>query len=439
MLEQSAKLTEKVADFSRYKADFPVFEKYLSLHYLDSAATTQKPRCVIEAIAQCYEHTCAPVHRGLYDLAAQASEYYEQARNVVARFINAPTAEQCVFTRSATESINMVANGWARSRLRKGDEIWISEMEHHSNYLPWQRVCQDTGASLKIIRVSPDGELLADAAQGLFGDKVKLIALTQISNVLGCINPVAKIASRAKQSGIPVLIDACQSIGHMPVDVQDIDCAFMAFSAHKMYGPNGIGVLYGKQEFLDQCEPLLLGGGMVDRVALCTDRQAPKQIRDQSSRQRSEWAGLPERLEAGSPNLTGAVGFAAAIKYVEHIGLLAIQEHAANLAKQASVALQSLPGVSVFGKHDNIPGQGLHGGIVSFAVDGVHPHDMAQVAAEYQVAIRAGHHCAQPLMHALGVNSTARASFGVYNTAQDVDALVAATVEAVSLFSRKPV
>jgi len=415
-----------VSNLALRKNDFPVFDNAPELIYLDSAATSQKPRCVIDAIASCYESSCAPVHRGLYDMAANASVLFESSRETVSRFINAASAQQCVFTRSATESINLVASGWARQRLEPADEVWVSEMEHHANYLPWQRVCQETGATLRTIKVSEDGELLVNEQQ-LFNSKVKLIALTHVSNVIGTINPISSIAEQARQYGIPVLIDACQSVGHMPVDVQALDCAFMAFSAHKMYGPEGIGVLYGKREYLEQCKPMLLGGGMVDRVASSASHP--------DGSKESQWSPLPAKLEAGSPNLSGAVGLAAAIGYVQSIGLTELQTHAANLALQAKAKLQVLDGVTVLGSNaQHLENEHARSGIVSFVVDGIHPHDIAQVAADRGVGIRAGHHCAQPLMESLGISSTSRASFGLYNTDADVQALVTAVKSAIKLF-----
>ncbi len=410
------------------KADFPIFERYPRLTYLDSAATSQKPRCVIDAISGCYEHSCAPIHRGLYDLAASASEQYEQARDDVAGFINAPNAQDCIFTRSATEAINLVAFGWAQPRLKEIDEIWVSDMEHHANYLPWQRVCKETGASLRSIPVSTQGELQIDDNL-LFSSKVKLIALTHVSNVLGCINPIAKITEKAKQAGIPVLVDACQAVGHIPVDVQQLDCAFLAFSGHKMYGPEGIGVLYGKQVFLEQCEPMLLGGGMVDTVSVSESHGK----RNSGSR----WAALPAKLEAGSPHLSGAVGLSAAINYVKGIGVHTLHEHSSKLAQQARAALDSLDGVTVLGPQttrDQLLNENV--GIVSFVLDGVHPHDVAQIAADNELAMRAGHHCAQPLMHALKLDSTLRISFGAYNNEDDIAVVLAALKNAQVVFKQ---
>lgn len=398
-------------DFEALRADFPIFATSpQSLHYLDSAASAQKPACVIESISQCYNHDYGPVHRGLYPLAESASEHYEASRRTIAHFINAARPDQVVFTRSATESINLVAQGWAAQYLQPGDEIWVSQMEHHSNFLPWQRVCKNRDLRLRIIPLDSEGRIDLEKSKGLFGKKSRLIAITQVSNVLGTINPIREIVATAKQQNIPVLVDAAQSAGHMPVDVQDLDCDFLAASAHKMCGPTGIGFLYGKSDRLAETEPLLLGGGMVDEVNI-----------DNSS-----WAEIPARFEAGSPNLAGAIGFAAAADYLRDIGLQAIEQRVKDLALLAYENLSSVSGIRLYG-----PDPGLDSsGILSFNIDGIHPHDVAHIAAENGVAIRAGHHCCQPLMHHLGVSSTARASFNLYNNEQDIAALMAAILDA---------
>ncbi len=397
-------------DFDALRKDFPLFDGGPeTLHYLDSAATSQKPRCVIDAIDLCYRHQYGPVHRGLYPLAESATEAYEKARQTMAKFINAPSPDEIIFTRSATEAINLVASGWARQALQAGDEIWVSQMEHHSNFLPWQRICRDRGASLKVIPLDSSGQLDLDKAAGLFGNRTRLIAITHVSNVLGIVNPVEKITRLASANSIPVLVDAAQSVGHMPVDVQSLGCDFLVASAHKMCGPGGIGFLYGKKERLTQTEPLLLGGGMVDQVLSDT----------------SIWAEIPARFEAGSPNLAGAVGFAVAADYIEGIGRHSIAKREQELAITAFGALSEIDGVTIYGP-ENSP---YRSGILSFNIDGIHPHDIAQIAGEHGVAIRAGHHCCQPLMQHLNTSSTARASFSFYNNKDDIAALVMAVHE----------
>jgi cysteine desulfurase/selenocysteine lyase len=393
--------------FETLRNDFPIFNAGAgTLHYLDSAATSQKPHCVIDAIADCYSNHYGPVHRGLYPLAEEASEAYEQARRTLADFINAPSPEEIVFTRSATEAINLVASGWAGQRLEAGDQIWVSQMEHHSNYLPWQRVCRERGARLRVIPLDSSGQLDLDRADSLFAKNTRLIAITQVSNVLGIVNEVEKIIRPAAKASIPVLLDAAQSAGHMPIDVQALNCDFLVASAHKMCGPGGIGLLYAKAEKLAQTEPLLLGGGMVDEVLDGT----------------SLWSEIPARFEAGSPNLAGALGFAVAAGYIQRIGRDRIMKREQELADTAFEVLSGIDGLSIYG-----PENSQHRtGILSFNIDGIHPHDVAQIAGEHGVAIRAGHHCCQPLMQHLNTSSTARASFSFYNNEQDIEALVSA-------------
>jgi cysteine desulfurase/selenocysteine lyase len=400
--------------FEQLRSEFPVLAETAGrpLHFLDNAATTQKPRSVIEAIRRCMETGQGPIHRGLYPLAESATNAYEGARASVARFINAARADQVVFTRSATESINMVAWGWLRPRLRPGDRVWVTRMEHHANFLPWQRVCRETDAQLRIVELHEDGSLNLEAATGLLDERTRMIALCQVSNVLGVENSVRRICQLAAAAGIPILVDAAQSVSHMSVDVGDLGCDFLAFSAHKMYGPAGIGALFGRSEHLAEMQPLLLGGGMVDRV----------------EEHSAQWTQVPDRFEAGSPNLAGAVGLAAAIDWLSAIGMQRVQAHGTELAQHTRAALAEIPGLRLV----PTPGK-ARSAIVSFVVDGVHPHDIAQIAGERGVAVRAGHHCCQPLMRHLGLAATARASFGVYNGPEDVAALVDAVREAVDL------
>jgi cysteine desulfurase/selenocysteine lyase len=407
----------KADSLGERRADFPLLrdaELGRALHYLDNAATTQKPESVIAAISECYREFNAPIHRGLYPLAEEATRRYEQARATVAGFIGAPLAEQLVFTHSATEAINMVAYGWARPRLTPGERIWVTRMEHHANLLPWQRVCRERGAELRVIELGEDGSLDWQAAAGLFDSRTRLISLCHVSNVLGIENPVQAVCARASAEGIPVLVDAAQSVAHTRVDATALGCDFLAFSAHKMYGPTGIGALYAKPARLEEMEPLLVGGGMVDQVTMAA----------------ASWAKSPERFEAGSPNLAGAAGFAAAVEYLTGLGMDAIHVHVSRLTRQAVAALAEVPGLRL------IPERSVErSAIVSFVIDGVHPHDLAQVAGEQGVALRAGHHCCQPLMRHLGVAATTRASVAVYNSAADIEALLRAIDTARRLFA----
>ena len=403
-----------VMQVEKIRADFPLLlNAGDSLHYLDNAATTQKPNAVINAISDCYQHHNAPIHRGLYPLAEKASHHYEITRNTIAKFIGV-VDDQLIFTRSTTESINMVAQGWLRSRLNQSDQVWVTRMEHHANYLPWQAVCNENGAQLKIIELKQDGSLDLDNCSGLYDSTTKFIAVTQVSNVLGVINPVKEICSKAAEQGIVVMVDAAQSAGHIPVDVIDLDCDFLAFSAHKMFGPTGIGALYGKAERLVEMEPLLLGGGMVDSVNECD----------------SIWMPYPAKFEAGSQNLADALGFAAAVDWLNETGMAVMHDHVAGLTQYALDSLSRLSNVEIYGPHN----AEQRSGIVSFNLTDVHPHDVGQIAGEHGVAIRAGHHCCQPLMQHLGVAATARASFAPYNNYDDIDALIDVIHKAQKMF-----
>ena len=396
-------------DVEAIRSQFPLLSETAggrALCYLDNAATSQKPLAVLAAIDDCYRRHYGPVHRGLYALAEEASARYEQARASVARFIGAPSADQLIFTRSATEAINAVASGWAEPRLRPGDHLWVSRLEHHSNFLPWQRVCQRTGARLRIIGLRADGRLDLENAADLYGPRTRLIALAQVSNVLGVVTPIREVVERAHAQGIPVLVDAAQSVAHGPVNVAELGCDFLAFSAHKICGPTGIGALYARPEHLEVMEPWLVGGGMVDEV----------------TETHSSWAAYPAKFEAGSPNLAGAIGFAAAVDYLAGIGMDRVRDHVQALTQHALRALAAIPDVEIYGPVETTG----RAGIVAFILRGVHPHDLAQLLAERGVAIRAGHHCCQPLMRFLGVPATARASFALYNRPDDLDTLVEA-------------
>ncbi len=379
-------------------ADFPAIPPRWA--YLDTAATSQKPQPVIDAITRAYDTTYATVHRGVYQRSADMTLAYEAARRRVAKFIGGHENE-IVFVRGATEGINLVAQCWAGTQLKPGDRILLSQLEHHSNIVPWQMVAERTGAAIDVVPLTEDHRIDLDAMAAMLTPQHKLVALAHVSNVLGSVLDAKRAAALAHGVGAKLLLDGCQAVPRLPVDVADLDCDFYVFSGHKLYGPTGIGVLWGRYELLDAMPPYQGGGSMIDRVTFAKTTYAPP----------------PGRFEAGTPHIVGVVGLHAAIDYVDSIGLDRIHAHETALVAQTRTALASLNSVRVFGPQGSA-------GIVSFAVEGVHPHDVATILDEGNVAIRAGHHCAQPLMDALGVTATARASFGVYNGATDIDALV---------------
>lgn len=387
--------------------DFPILQQEINGHplvYLDSAATSQKPRPVIEVLKRYYETDNSNVHRGVHTLGSRATEAYELAREKVARFINAPSPEQVIFTRGTTESINMVAYGYARLQLKAGDRIVLTPSEHHSNLIPWQQVAKVTGAQLHYLPLQPDGTIRLEDVREAVTANTKLVAIAQVSNVLGTIHPVKEIAHIAHAAGALVVVDGAQSVPHMPVDVQDLDCDFLAFSGHKMCGPTGIGVLYGKRKWLEQMEPTYFGGEMIDIVELYD----------------STWKDIPWKFEGGTPIIAGAIGLGAAVDYLTDIGMEAIRDHDRQVVDYALDRLSEVQGLTIYGP----PRGGERGGLVTFNLGQVHAHDVSTVLDSEGIAIRAGHHCAQPLMRILGVPSTARASFYLYNTKADVDALV---------------
>ncbi len=399
------------------RQDFPILARTSNGHplaYLDNAATTQKPRTVLDTLTRFYETSNANIHRGVYALSEQASELYEQARVRVTQFLNAPDPRQIIFTRGTTEAINLVAQSWARPRLQSGDRLLLTEMEHHSNLVPWQLAAQATGAKLDYVAVTPAGHLDLDQLASQLTQSPKLLAITLVSNVLGTINPLREIIATAHDHGVPVLVDAAQAAGRIPVDVQELDCDFLAFSGHKIYGPTGIGVLYAKSKHLDAMEPWQGGGGMIAKV----------------EREYSTWGEVPAKFEAGTPPIAEAVGLHAALDYVERWGVAEIREHERTLTDLALGRLLEEPEVTVFGPHHPTERTGL----VSFALAGVHPHDVAQVLDESGIAVRAGHHCAQVLHERLGVGATVRMSFGVYNTVSEIHRAVDALAEVRRLF-----
>ena len=398
------------------RRDFPVLQQTVRgkpLTYLDNAATTQKPSEVIQAVCQYYGTCNANVHRAFHFLAEEATRRYEEVRKLVAAFVGAGSAREIVFTRGTTEGLNLVAHAWARKFLRAGDAILLTEMEHHSNLIPWQLAARATGATLRVVPVQPDGTLDLDGLHRHLADgAVKLVTVTQMSNVLGTVNPVRDLAAAAHAAGALVLVDGAQSVPHLPVSVREIGCDFLAFSGHKMCGPTGIGVLYARAELLEAMDPFQAGGEMIDHVDL----------------ESATWAEIPHKFEAGTPNVSSAIGLGAAVEYLNRLGREALAAYEADLTRTAVEALRAVPGVRVFGDAPE------RGGAVSFDVDGVHPHDLAQFLDGDGIAIRAGHLCCQPLMRRLGVPAVNRASLAFYNLREEVDHLAAAIGRARAYF-----
>jgi cysteine desulfurase/selenocysteine lyase len=398
---------KQIPNWSAIRADFPILDQQVHgqpLIYFDNAATTQKPRAVVEALRYYYEHDNANVHRGIHELSNRATAAFEAARTRTAQFINARSADEIIFTRGTTEGINLVAQAWGSNNLKAGDQILLTEMEHHSNIVPWQLLAERTGAELVYLPITGDiGLLDLNRLDEYLGKKVKLFAMTHISNSLGTVNPVADLCARARQLGITTLVDAAQSAGHRLIDVQEIGCDFLAFSGHKMCGPTGIGVLYGRQEVLEKLPPYQGGGEMILSVEF----------------QRSTWKHAPHKFEAGTPDISGAVGLHAAMDYLEKIGRHHIAQHDQELGAYAYAQLSRLKhGIRLFGPHIG------RAGLVSFLLTDIHAHDVVTVADQRGVALRGGHHCNQPLMRKLGVESTARASFYFYNTTAEIDRFV---------------
>jgi len=402
-------------DWDALREDFPILAEQVHGHpliYFDNAATSQKPRVVLDALRHYYEHDNANVHRGLHELSSRATEAYEKSRQRVASYLGASSADEIIFTRGTTESINLVAQAWGGKFLRAGDVVLLTEMEHHSNLVPWQLLAERTSARLRFVPVRDDGTLALDQLPHLLTREVKLFAFTHISNSLGTINPVADLCRQARALGALTLIDAAQSAGHLPIDVQELGCDFLAFSGHKMCAPTGIGVLYGRAEILDAMPPWQGGGEMIVTVAL----------------DKSSFKKAPHRFEAGTPNIAGAIGLAAAIDYLEQIGQPAIFAHDSELAAYAAERLAELPGMRVLGPNER-------GALVGFVMEGVHPHDLTTFADQHGLALRGGHHCNQPLMRKFGLPGTTRASFYFYNTTAEIDRMIEILHAAVRFFS----
>jgi cysteine desulfurase/selenocysteine lyase len=403
-------------DVERIRADFPILHQVVHGHplvYLDNAASAQKPRAVIDAIALFDSTDYANIHRGVHALSQRATEAFEASRDTVQRFLNAADRKEIIFTRGTTESINLVAQSYARTVLNLGDEIVISAMEHHSNIVPWQMVCRERGAVLRVIPMSDDGELLLDAYEKILGPHTRLVALVHVSNALGTINPIASMIEMAHQHGIPVLVDGAQAVPHLPVDVQALDCDFYAFSAHKLYGPSGVGVLYGKAAVLDAMPPYQGGGEMISAVTF----------------EKTFYKGLPGKFEAGTPNITGVVGLGAAIDYVNGIGLPVIGAYEHDLLAYATEQLRRIPQVRLIGTARE------KAGVASFVIEGIHAHDIGTILDREGIAVRAGHHCAQPVMQRFEIPATTRASFAFYNTRAEIDALVDGIHKVLEVFA----
>jgi len=389
------------------RAQFPALDQLVHgkpLVYLDNAATTQKPQVVIDAERRYYEHDNANIHRGVHTLSERATEHYEHARESVRAFINAASVREVVFTRNATEGINLVARAWGDANVRFGDEVLISAMEHHSNIVPWQQLCGRAGATLKVAPIDDRGVLIIDEFEKLLGPKTKMVAITALSNALGTINPVVELTKMAKAAGAMVLIDGSQSAYHFATDVQALGADFFVFTGHKVYGPTGIGVLWGREAVLDAMPPFLGGGDMIRSVSF----------------EKTTWNDLPYKFEAGTPHIAGPIGLAAAIAFIQAIGFDAIHAHESALLKYATDAVQSVKGVTIIGTSPE------KASVVSFVMDGIHPHDIGTIVDREGVAIRTGHHCAQPVMDRFGIPATARASLAMYNTTADIDALTRA-------------
>ena len=402
-------------DAEKYRKDFPVLQEKMRgrpLVYLDNAATTQKPQAVIDTVTRYYSKENANIHRGIYHLSEQATDAYEIARAKVRRFINAAFPQEIIFVRGATEGINLVAQSFGRAFIKEGDEILVTAIEHHSNIVPWQILCGQIGAKLRVIPVNDEGELFLDEYKKLLSHKTKLVALTHISNALGTVNPVKAVVASAHASGVPVLVDGAQGVPHLPVDVQDLDCDFYVFSGHKLFGPTGIGVLYGRRDWLERMPPYQGGGDMISSVTF----------------EKTTYNRIPYKFEAGTPHIAGVIGLGAAIDYLEKIGMENIAAYEEELLQYGTDGLLQIPSLRLIGTAKE------KASVLSFVLDEIHAHDIGTILDRNGVAIRAGHHCAMPVMERFGVSATARASLAFYNTRRDIDALVRALHEARKVF-----
>jgi cysteine desulfurase/selenocysteine lyase len=402
-------------DVDAVRADFPILEREVygqPLVYLDNAASAQKPRQVLDAIEHAYTHSYANVHRGVHRLSQEATDLFEEARTDVARFINAEKADEVVFTRGGTEAMNLVVASYGRNFLQAGDEVIISTLEHHSNIVPWQLLRDQIGIVIKVVPIDDDGNFDLDAYHDLLSDRTKFVSVTQMSNALGKITPIKAVIDAAHRMGVPVMVDGCQAVTHLATDVRALDADFYVFSSHKLYGPTGIGALYGKYDLLDKMPPYQGGGEMISSVSF----------------EKSIYKKPPHRFEAGTPAIAQVIGFGAAIRYLEELGMARIAAHEAEVVDYAHEQLAAVPGLQIFGSREN------KASIVSFVMECAHAHDIGTIVDRAGVAVRTGHHCAQPLMERLGVAATARASFGLYNTKSEVDSLVAALRQVEEIF-----
>jgi cysteine desulfurase / selenocysteine lyase len=401
-------------DVERIRKDFPVLDQAIHgkpLIYLDNAATSQKPLAVIEAEVHFYRHDCSNIHRGVHELSERATKSYEDARVTVQRFLNARDSKEIIFVRGTTEAINLVANSFGRKNVKAGDEILITAMEHHSNIVPWQMLCEEKGAKLRVAPVNDRGELIFDEFEKLLGPKTRLVAVVHVSNVLGTINPVREMIDAAHSKNIPVLLDGAQAAPHLAVDVKDLDCDFYTLSGHKLYGPTGVGVLYGKADLLDEMPPYQGGGDMISSVTF----------------EKTLYNSLPYKFEAGTPNIAAGIGLGAAIDYVKKIGIEHISAYEDELLVYATEALSNISGLRIIGTAEK------KAGVISFVMEGIHPHDVGTVLDQEGIAVRTGHHCAQPLMERFGIPATTRASLAFYNTKGEIDALASGILKVKEL------
>ena len=398
------------------KKDFPILEQKINgknLVYLDSAATTQKPKEVINSLNNYYNETNSNIHRGVHTLSQKATEKYEKAREKIANFIDASSSKEIIFVRGATEAVNLVANSYAKPLLRENDEILISQMEHHANIVPWQMICEEKKAKLKIIPIDKSGELIMSEVKELINEKTKFISLNHVSNSLGTINPIKKIIDIAHQKNIKIMIDGAQAVQHLEISMKDIDADFYCFSGHKMYAPTGIGILYGKKELLEEMPPYQGGGDMIKSVTF----------------EKTTYNDIPNRFEAGTPNISGAIALGKAIEYINQIGIRNINKHEEDLLNYATSKLKKINEVKIIGEAKE------KAAVLSFIIEGIHPHDIGTIMDSHGIAIRAGHHCTQPIMDYYNVPATARASFAIYNTKEDVDELVKAIEKCIKVFA----